>query len=138
MGKCSLCPKTQSRLYPDGLCKGCHKKKSDSGNDDMFLGLTGGQLNDLPELPQNWLNEPFHNLTGGHLLNIIMQANSLLLLKINEIDKTIKDIKNDIEINGAKSQKNTESIKTNLERIDKQENETIVLKKSYCNSATIS
>ena len=124
MGKCSLCPKTQSRLHTDGLCKGCHEKKSVTENDDMFLGLTARQLNDLPELPSNWINEPFQNLTGGHLLNIIMKANNVLLVKIDEINKTIKDVKKDIETNGAKSQKNTESIEANLERIDKQENET--------------
>ena len=94
MGKCSQCPKSHSRLYPDGLCNECQERKLvNCDNGETLLGLTDEQLNDLSELPTNWVNEPFHTLTGGHLLNLIMLANNVLLTKIKEVNLTINNIK---------------------------------------------
>ena len=134
MGKCSLCPKSQSKLHPDGLCKSCHEKKLyPEGKTDTLFGLSEEQLEDLPELPSNWVSEPFHNLTGGHLLNIIMHANNILLTKIDEINDSVRDIKMELAANKATGQKNTESILANMERIERQENETNTMKKVIVN-----
>ena len=121
MPYCILCKKSQSKLNEGD--------RAVKDSESILLGVTTEQLNNLPELPQNWINEPFQNLTGGHLLRIMLQTNKTIteiLDKMSERIETleIKNLQREVEI-----QKNMETITSNSDNIEMMQNDVNTLKK---------
>ena len=129
MSYCILCKKSQSKLNVGDLCKHCFNNRAVKDSERILLGLTTEQLNNLPELPQNWINEPFQNLTGGHLLRIMMQTNKTITEKLDKMSERIetleiKNLQREVEI-----QKNMETITSNSDNIEMMQNDVNTLKK---------
>ena len=141
MVKCNNCNKELSRSNKGGLCQLCRSTNRANipasqlavVNDGPFTNLTEEQLKKLPELPNNWIDEPVHNLTGGHLLKIITQANNVLLSKISLLDEQVESLKCDITLNSEQCKKHEETIKTNTDKIESQNQEINTLKKVILN-----
>ena len=78
MPQCSACPKKQSILNPDNLCKDCHMVSTgnviatEDVENDVVPGVSSQDIVNLPNLPDNWLSEPIQNLNGGHILKIFL------------------------------------------------------------------
>ena len=84
------------------------------------------QIESLPELPTNWATTPVSELTGGHLLKIILTICQPLQEKIDILEKQNKE-------HLAKITKNTDSINDLQKNAADQENEVATLKKVILN-----
>ena len=78
MPSCVVCGKTQSRLNDGQRCKECFS------NNGKYPNNNDASTDSLSALSPNWINEPFTNLKGGHLFQIIEQAVKPLDVKLNE------------------------------------------------------
>ena len=135
MTLCINCNKTLAKGTRGNQCRGCYeKKRSDtdgnaignkatSNSEALFPDVTAEQLNSLPELPNNWIGESFQNLTGGHLLKIMMHANSVLIEQINVMKGTIATLRAATTSNLSQCNKANDLIKANDEKITTQDGE---------------
>ena len=128
MPNCIKCKKTQSKLYDGSLCKGCYSSSLSSNDISIYPGVSNDQIDTLSELPLNWINEPFNNLKGGHLLKMTMHANGSLQSNMDKFAAMVTSLKKQNTIIETKVQKlNDVNEKSNI--VDRQESEIDLLKK---------
>lgn len=96
MPVCNQCEDTFTRVGNNGVCKNCRDSiENDNGN--LIPGITNEEFDNLPDLPNNWLDEPIHNLKGGHILKILLLGNNAFTARIDEIEKASKKIGKELE-----------------------------------------
>lgn len=83
MPVCNQCTNTFTRVDNNGICRECRDNKEQ--NEPIIPGISSEEFDTLPELPDNWLNEPIQNLNGGHILKILMLGNSTQARKMDDI-----------------------------------------------------
>ena len=94
-----------------------------------ILGVSNDQIDTLPELPLNWTNEPFNNLKGGHLLKMMMHANSSLQSNMDKFAAMVTSLEKGNTIIETKVQKLNDAVNEKSNIIDRQESEIDLLKK---------
>ena len=92
MPSCVVCSKVQSRLNDGSLCKECYSVNATNNDTTVYPGLSREQIDNLPNLPDNWMNEPVQNLNGGHLLKILLNAHNAVNDKIKKINNTLTSL----------------------------------------------
>ena len=120
MPQCQSCGKMQSKLNNGDLCRACfiqRNAKVEIGNNQTYYGLTEQEIDALPELPNAWINKPFDNLTGGHLLKIIMMVNTSINQKIDALNNRIDVMENSLTTNIATTETNKEEINNNTNKL---------------------
>ena len=114
MPNCIKYRKTQSKL-------GCYLSRMSANDTSIYPGISNDKIDNLPDLPLNWVNYPFNNLNGDHLLKMMMHTNSSLQANIDKFVAKVTSLETQNIIMETKVQK------SNI--IDKQENEIDLLKK---------
>ena len=137
---CTSCSNSLARSTKGELCGDCYRNRNNTqssqasqGNtssvEDLYAGfISVEQIQNLPELPTNWVNEPSHRLSGGHLLKIITQANNMLLSQISTLHEVVSNLQDEVSTHKIKCGKNEEKLNQNVEQIDKQDKEINTLK----------
>ncbi len=136
MPACKLCKKMQSKLNSGSLCRACFEQQNEENktdDDQLLLGFTEQEINGLPELPNDWINEPFRNLMGGHLLKIILMANNTINQKIDKLNNRIATLENSLKVNTVAIEKNKDEIDNNVQGLSEVENTTAIIKKTLIN-----
>ena len=129
---CNNCGHALSRSTKGDLCGACYRSRNSSplsqASDGLYNNLTEEEIQNLPDLRLNWINEPSQNLTGGHWLKIITQANNALLSKISVLSDLVDELHGGITANKTQCSKNEKTIKQNVQKIDMQVKEISTLK----------
>ena len=133
MPACQVCGKSQSKLNRGVLCRECHESRNDENSNDPLFGLTDQELNDLPELPDDWITKPFQHLTGGHLLKITMMANSAINTKIDKLNKRMDTLETSWQTNITAIDKNKDTIAENERRLAEIDGTLTNVKKTLLN-----
>ena len=75
MPRCVQCNKTQSKLNPGSLCKEHYSISHNVSNELEDSNDISEVMTAIPDLPDNWVEEPLSNLTEGYLLRILNHVN---------------------------------------------------------------
>ena len=134
-----LAPRTKGNL-----CGNCYRNRNNLSNtqlsqeqeNESILGISEDQIERLPDLPSNWIDEPHQNLSGGHLLKIMLKANSLLMTKLNDVDSVINKLNDKIESHKLIIDKHEDIINENSKKINRQDDEIEKLKRVILNQQT--
>ena len=102
--------KTQSKLNEGCLCKGCYLSRMSANDTSIYPGVSNDQIDNLPDLPLNWVNGPFNNLNGGHLLKMMMHANSSLQATIDKFVAKVTSLETQNIIMETKVQKLSDTV----------------------------
>ena len=139
MPQCSACPKKQSILNPDNLCKDCHMVSTgnviatEDVENDVVPGVSSQDIVNLPYLPDNWLSEPIQNLNGGHILKIFLLGTECINNKLTVLTDRVKTLENDALVKEQTIVKNGDSLQAAEERITALETQNSTLKKVLLN-----
>ena len=130
MPTCNSCKSTFTKVDKHGVCRGCR-------NPDRDLSLIAEGLDkefeNLPELPENWFDEPIQNLNGGHILKILLLGNNKQSIKVEQLTERVSEIENTNAVNEPRITANTEMARTNSEKIEELEKTITSLKKTMVN-----
>ena len=125
------------------VCKACYDATQSSsadgstaaGNTDI-PGLPADMVENLPELPENWVNEPLATLNGGHILKIILLGNDAINNKLIALGARVDALEQSIELKDQKITKNAETVASAEARIVALEKDNATLKKVILNQQT--
>ena len=126
MPKCK-CGKAQSVLNPGNLCKDCFNKPS---LDDWASTFSTEEINNLPDLPDNWNTKSLSDLTAGHLIRLMMGFYIPLQNEIKNLSEQILSLQNENKKNKVNIEKNAESIKEIHTEVTDERKEVKTLKKA--------
>ncbi len=130
MPACNSCKGTFTKVDKHGLCRGCRVPDKDLSI--IAEGLEE-EFENLPELPDNWFNEPIQNLNGGHILKILLLGNNKQSLKVEQLTERVSELENSNAVNEPRITANTEIVTTNSEKIEELERTITSLKKTMVN-----
>ena len=129
MPTCTTCKETFTRVDNNGICKGCRTSADMSIISEDFEE----ELENLPELPDNWFTEPIQNLNGGHILKILLLGNRKQERKFDKLSERVSLLENTDAINEPRITANTEMARTNGEKIEELEKTISSMKKTIVN-----
>ena len=115
MPVCNSCKETFTPVGNNGICRGCR-----TGDTDLSL-ITEEleeEFENLPDLPDNWFNEPIQNLNGGHILKILLLGNNKQNTKVEQLTDRVTELENSNGIRDPKIAANTDLARTNGEKIE--------------------
>ena len=130
------CGKVQSKLNDGDLCRICfdqRKSQATIEREKLICGFTEQQIAAIPDLPDNWINATFNDLTGGHLLKIIMMASTSTNQRIDRLTNRIDELERSLNTNIAIIEKHKDEINENSTRIAEAEKDIGMLKKTILN-----
>ena len=130
MPVCNTC-KENKRVDKHGICKPC-RTPADKNLSLIAEGLDE-EFDELPELPENWFNEPIQNLTGGHILKILILGNNKQNLKVEQLSERVAELETTKAVNEPRITANTETARTNGEKIEELERTITSMKKTMVN-----
>ena len=115
MPTCTSCKETFTRVDNNGICRGCR-----TGDTDMSIisEELEEEFQNLPDLPENWFNEPIQNLNGGHILKILLLGNNKQSRNVEQLSERVSELENTNKINEPRITANTEIARTNGEKIE--------------------
>ena len=130
MPTCTSCKETFTRVDNNGICRGCR-----TGDTDMSIisEELEEEFQNLPDLPENWFNEPIQNLNGGHILKILLLGNNKQSRNVEQLSERVSELENTNKINEPRITANTEIARTNGEKIEELERTITSMKKTIVN-----
>ena len=132
MFKCQTCNKPHSSTRRS-LCKPCFDAKNPRASLIPEATELEEELENLPDLPENWFTEPIQNLNGGHILKILLLGNKTQNTNVELLTARVTELEDANKISDPKIEANTASAKTNSEQITELEKTITTLKKTLVN-----